>query len=126
MTSELIGRFCTAAIRSTTAAAPDEVSRYGADLVVPVDSRAECALLKAVTAYFVMSRKSQRAAQARQREWIAELVAALADRAPDALEPGMRAAYQAAADDVGRWRTIIDQVASLTDTSARAWHARLG
>jgi dGTPase len=78
-----------------------------------------------VTAHFVMARKSQRAAQARQREWVSELVVAIAERAPDALEPGLRAAYRTAADDATRLRTVIDQVASLTDTSARAWHTRL-
>ncbi len=125
MTSELIGRFCAAAVHATRAATPGPLARYGGDLAVPEDARAECALLKAVTAYFVMARQSQRAAQARQREWIGELVEVLADLAPGALEPGMRQAYLAAPDDAGRLRTVIDHVASLTDISARAWHARL-
>jgi dGTPase len=125
MTSELIGRFCGAAVRATVAAAPEPRARYGADLVVPEAVRAECALLKAVTAHFVMARASQRPAQARQREWIAELVAVLTDRAPGGMEPGLRAAYGAAPDDAARLRVVVDQVASLTDISARAWHARL-
>ena len=28
-------------------------------------------------------------------------------------------------DDAGRLRAVVDQIASLTDTSARTWHARL-
>jgi len=29
-------------------------------------------------------------------------------------------------DDAGRRRALVDQVASLTDASALAWHARFG
>src|SRR5215831_15140703 len=58
LTSELIGRFCGSAQRATLAAADGRwpLTRYAADLVVPRRQRMECALLKAVTAHFVMSR----------------------------------------------------------------------
>jgi dGTPase len=56
---------------------------------------------------------------------LAELVATLLDQAPQALEPAFRQDWDSAADDEGRLRTVVDQVASLTDVSAVAWHRRL-
>ncbi len=151
LTSELIGRFCEAALDATlgaldeprlAAAAPGElaaaagrdeppapgaapVTRYSMDLVVPRRQRLECALLKGVTAHYVMSRPGVAAAQARQRELIAELAAAVLAGAPQTLEPVLRPAYRAAGSDAARLRVVVDQIASLTDTSAIAWHDRL-
>jgi len=127
MTSELIARFCASALTATRAAAGGgALTRYAADLVVPEPTRAECALLKGVTAHYVLSRETALASRARERELVAELVAVLADRAPEALEQALRPAYLDAADDAGRLRVVVDQVASLTDVSARAWQHRLG
>ena len=95
------------------------------DLAVPWQQRTECALLKGVTAYYVMSRAGIVAAQAREREIIAELADSLTAGAPGALDPLFRAQFESAADDRARLRVVIDQVASLTDTSALAWHRRL-
>ena len=125
LTSTLIGRFCAAAEEATRAAHGDgPLTRYAADLVVPADVRAECALLKAVTARYVMQRPGVQGVQTREREVVGELVALLADRAPDALEPAHAEAWRAAADDRGRLRAVVDQVASLTDPAAAALHAR--
>ena len=52
-----------------------------------------------------------------------ELVAALVERAPDALDPVFAPLWRAAGDDAARLRVVIDQVASLTDPAALAWHA---
>jgi len=93
--------------------------------VVPRRQRMECALLKAVTAHFVMSRKGVAARQARQRDLIAELAAAVRAGAPGTLDPALRPAFLAAGTDAGRLRVVVDQIASLTDTSAIAWHDRL-
>jgi dGTPase len=126
LTSELIGRFCQAAERATQmsgSSAP--LARYAADLDVPWQQRMECALLKGVTAHYVMGRDGAVAAQERERAVLIELAGALADGAPSALDPMFRTAYLAVGSDVGRMRVVVDQVASLTDTSALAWHARL-
>jgi dGTPase len=124
LTSTLIGRFCSAAEDATRAAHGDgPLTRYAADLLVPPSARAECALLKAVTARYVMQRPGVQAVQLREREVVAELVALLADRAPQALEPAYAAAWRAAPDDRGRLRAVVDQVASLTDVAAAALHA---
>ncbi len=127
LTSELIGRFCSSAQAATLGARPPGVrlTRYAADLVVPRQQRLECALLKGVTAQYVMTRAGAAQTQARERELIAELAAAVLAGAPGALEPVFRAAFAAAASDEDRLRVVVDQIASLTDTSAIAWHGRL-
>jgi dGTPase len=130
LTSELVGRFCVAAERATltavgSAAGDLSLRRYGADLVVPRRQLLECALLKAVSAHYVIFRESAQPGKARERELIVELTLAISAGAPDTLDPVLRPAWQAAADDADRRRVIIDQVASLTDTSAIVWHSRL-
>jgi dGTPase len=127
LTSELIGRFCGSAQEATLKAAEGRfpLTRYAAGLVVPRRQRLECDLLKAVTAHFVMSRKGVAARQAAERELIAELAAAVRAGAPGTLDPLLRPGYLAADSDQARLRVVVDQIASLTDTSAIAWHDRL-
>jgi len=126
LTSELIGRLCGAAHQATMDASGGRpITRYDADLQVPRRQRLECALLKGVTAYYVMSRDGAAEMQARERELITELAAAVRIGAPGTIDPALRPAYEAATTDAGRLRVVVDQVATLTDTSAVAWHARL-
>jgi dGTPase len=126
LTSELIGRLCGAAHQATMdASGGRRITRYDADLQVPRRQRLECALLKGVTAYYVMSRDGAAQTQARERELIMELAAAVRIGAPATVDPALRPAYEAATTDAGRLRVVVDQVATLTDTSAVAWHARL-
>ncbi len=101
------------------------LTRYAADLVVPRQQRLECALLKGITAHYVMTRAGVLAAQARERELLAELALAVERGAPLTLDPLFRPAWNAAGSDADRRRVVIDQVACLTDTSAIAWHHRL-
>ncbi|MDT7570150.1 MAG: dGTPase [Actinomycetota bacterium] len=125
-TSSLIGRFCRAAedrTRTTHGDAP--LSRYDADLVVPTQARAECAVLKAITAQYVMNRPGVAAIQDRERQVVAELVDRLTDLAPGPLEPSYAEAWKAAPDDAARLRVVIDQVAGLTDAAAAALHQQL-
>jgi len=136
LTSELIGRFCVAAQQATlypdltspfshTSPIGHSFTRYAADLVVPRRQRLECALLKAITARYVMNRAGVVAAQARERELLTELTYAVERGAPQTLDPLLRPSWDAAGTDAARRRVVIDQVASLTDTSAIAWHHRL-
>jgi dGTPase len=125
LTSELIGRFCVAAQRATLATTRGPVTRYAADLVVPRRPRLECALLKGITAHYVMTRAGAAAAQARERELLTELAHAISRGAPGTLDPLLRPSWHEAPTDAARRRVVIDQVASLTDTSAIAWHHRL-
>ena len=131
LTSELVGRFCQAAEQATLAAAAERagpggcLSRYAADLVVPRRQLLECALLKGVAAQYVILREAAAEAKARERELITELALAIERGAPSTLDPVFRPSWDAAGGDGARRRVIIDQVASLTDTSAMVWHQRL-
>jgi dGTPase len=123
MTSELTGRLTAAVVLATRKEYGDgDLRRYGADVVVPERTRAECELLKAVAVHYVML--GRRAVQEQQRMLLTELVDLLVER-PDQLEPALREVWHQAGDDQARLRVVIDQVASLTDPSAVAWHARL-
>jgi dGTPase len=138
LTSELIGRFAGAGrrVEAASQAGPGSGSggrsnpsgpfrSYEFDLHVPRRQRLECALLKAVTAHYVMRRAGAAALQARERELLAELAATVLAGAPGALDPMFRPDFESATSDAARLRVVVDQVASLTDTSALAWHARL-
>jgi dGTPase len=126
-TSSLIGRFCQAAAAATREAADSAgpLTRYAADFVVPRQTRLECALLKAITARYVMQRADARQLRHRQRELVTGLVQGLS-AAPENLEPAFRGWYAAATDDCTRLRVVVDQVASLTDDAAYALSRRLG
>ncbi|MCH0567505.1 MULTISPECIES: deoxyguanosinetriphosphate triphosphohydrolase [unclassified Streptomyces] len=136
-TSQLIGRFCLSAEGATRAmwgprpgsagggAGNGRLTRYAAELVVPRETRLECAVLKAVADRYVMQRAEQERVRADQRIVVAELAEALTARAPDGLDPQFRTLFEQGADDRARKRVIVDQIASLTDTSARSLHARL-
>ncbi len=125
LTSDLIGRFCGAVQEATFATSPGPFVRYEADLVVPAPTWSEITVLKGIAAHYVMEDASRIALQVRQRELLAELVAVLLERGPDALDDAFALDWKAAADDAARTRVVLDQVASLTDASAVAWHARL-
>ncbi|MEV6984727.1 deoxyguanosinetriphosphate triphosphohydrolase [Sphaerisporangium sp. NPDC051017] len=126
-TSGLIGRFCLSAQAATREAYGREaLTRHGAELVVPRGTRLECALLKGLTAHYVMARDDHNANMARQRELIAELASMIMLGAPGTLEPALRPAFAEAADDAGRLRVVVDQIASLTDVSAVSLHRGLG
>ncbi|MHA4815596.1 deoxyguanosinetriphosphate triphosphohydrolase [Streptomyces aculeolatus] len=125
-TSQLIGRFCLAAEGATRAAyGTGPLSRYAAELIVPRAERLECAVLKAVADRFVMQRPDQERLRADQRVVLGELAGALTAGAPAGLDPQFRALYEEAADDAGRLRAVVDQIAALTDAAARRLHARL-
>jgi dGTPase len=125
-TSELTGRFAGAAVVATRAEhGPAPLSRYAADLVVPDAIAAECALLKAVAARYVMRRAGAAEQQAAQRRLLAELVSAVCEGAPATLDAPAAAAWHDADDDAERLRVVIDQVSQLTDSAAAAWHRRL-
>jgi dGTPase len=125
-TSQLIGRFCLAAESATRARyGTGRLTRYDAELVVPHEARLECAVLKAVADRYVMQRAEQERIRANERIVVAELAEVLTVRAPVGLEPQFRAQFDEASDDRARKRVIVDQIASLTDASARSLHAHL-
>jgi len=125
LTSDLIGLFCEQVRDATREAYGDPpLVRYAADLVVPRRTELAVTALKGVAAHFVMRAEDRMPLLQRQREVVAELVALLLQRGPAALMPALRADFEAASTDAQRLRVVVDQVASLTDSSAREWHAR--
>jgi dGTPase len=125
-TSELTGRFAGAAIHATRARyGPEPLAGYAADLVVPGAIAAECALLKALAAHYVMHRPQARQRQTRERRLLSDLVELVAKGAPATLDRAPAWAWHRAESDADRLRVVIDQVAQLTDSSALAWFERL-
>jgi dGTPase len=78
-----------------------------------------------VAATYVMLRPGAEAEYVRQREVLTRMVTAMADSDGAMLQTWLRAEWDAAADDAARLRVVLDQVASLTDSSVANWHAAL-
>ncbi|MEO5608348.1 MAG: deoxyguanosinetriphosphate triphosphohydrolase [Ornithinibacter sp.] len=122
MTSRLIGRFVVSVERATRARhGSGPMTRHGATLLVPEESRAECAVLKAVAAHYVMYAAERVDLYVHQREVVADLVHAY-EHDPDRLDPDLRPDWESAGDDGAALRVLVDQVASLTDVRALHLH----
>ena len=125
MTSVLTGRFVASAVGATHSRyGTDPVRRYQADLIVPRTVRDQCALLKGMALRYVMRSRAAEEWYEQQRTILVELVAALR-RTPEGLDPVFRPLFEAAESDAAALRVVIDQVASLTDHAAVAWHRTL-
>jgi dGTPase len=125
MTSRLIGHFVRVVEDATRDRhGPGPLTRFGADLVIPDDTRAECAVLKAVANHFVMTTDARLAAMAEQREVVRALFEAYAAEPEARLDGDLRADFVAAGGDDERLRVLVDQVAALTDVRAFALHRR--
>ena len=126
LTSRLIGHFCGSATLATHEAFGQEpLVRYAADLVVPAETLLEISVLKGIAAHLVMRAEDRLAILDRQRQLVTELFEALRAGGPELLDAPFRADLEAADDEPARLRVVVDQVASLTDSSAVAWHRRL-
>jgi dGTPase len=126
MTSQLIGRFLSAAEDATRERFGEEpLARYAADLVIPEATEAEILALKGLVAHYVMAPRETEPLYLAQRTILFDLADVLMGSGPEHLEAHLAELWHAAETDADRQRVVIDQIASLTDTSAQQWHARL-
>lgn len=126
LTSQLIGRFAHAAVHATREAYPQRsLVRFGGNVVVPAEVRAEIAVLKGIVAAFVMTTNSRQPVYAQQREVLTDLCNTIFHRGPEVLDRHFAEDWKVTTDETIRRRIVVDQVASLTDQSAFAWRNRL-
>ncbi|SDZ82341.1 dGTPase [Bowdeniella nasicola] len=126
MTSQLIGRFCSAVENATrNAHGPGRLVRYDARLVIPADTLAEITVMKGIAVHFVMAPREAEPLYLSQRTILFDLADTLMTSGGEGLEPAFAGDWAAARTEAERLRVVVDQLASLTDTSAHQWHARL-
>lgn len=125
LTSDLIGRFARAANAATREAYGEtSLARYRGHLVVPRVIEAEMAVLKGINGAYVVSIDGRKELYKEQRRLLRRLASALWER-PEELDALHREDFAWASTDTARRRVIVDQVATLTDRFAIAWHERL-
>lgn len=129
-TSQLIGRFVYESELATRREyGAGELTRFNADLVIPREQVVEVALLKAISAYYLIQAPEAQARYAKQRRVIYELVEMIESAGAQVLDTLFLDAFAGATEGNSatnsKLRVIIDQVASLTDPAAYALHARL-
>ena len=119
MTSHLIGKFTEEIEQATKAGNKAEnFTRFNANLIVPLETKAQIAVLKAVVNLFVMQRKGAAENYAKEQDLILNIVDGLQNN-PQKLDPQFKHQFDNAASSKEAKRAVIDQVASLTDSSAR-------
>lgn len=123
-TSDLIGRFVSSVTSATRERYSDPLGRYDGDVIVPTDTALEIMFIKGIAVHYVMAPRELEAPYFEQRSLLFDLMDALVEDPLERLEPMFAQLWKQAPDEDAKLRVIIDQIASLTDQSARVWHAR--
>ncbi|AEF39667.1 deoxyguanosinetriphosphate triphosphohydrolase [Hoyosella subflava] len=117
LTSELVGRFASAAIAATRASCGAvRVARYDCDLHIPQVVESEVAILKTIALRFVFSDPAHRAKQERERDRIHRMAQYLLHTSPGELDPIFVPFWERAQSDAQRTRVVVDQIASYTES----------
>ena len=110
-TSQLIGRFVYESEKATRAKYGEgELKRFEADLVIPREQELEVALLKAISAFYLIQAPEAQARYAKQRQVINELAEMILQAGSSVLDTVFLNAWHEAPEN--RLRVVIDQVAS--------------
>ena len=129
MTSNLIGRFAGSVEQATRDTYGNEpLTRYNGDLVIPEETSYEIVVLKGIAVHFVMEPGEREPMHGEEQRIVGDLVDVfMADnpKPSSALENVFLDDWREAGSDGERLRVAIDQVASLTDTSALTLHSLL-
>ena len=126
LTSELIGRFVRASEQATRDAyGAGDLTRFGADLIIPEHARLEVDVLKAIAGFYLIRGEKSQERYAKQRAVLTDLVTIMMESEGEDLEPLFLPAWNKAVNEGQRLRVVIDYVASLTDPGAYALHAQL-
>ena len=126
LSSSLIGSFVlTSTDRTLETSNADGVTRYQSQLLVPIEVRAQIAVLKGLVSAFLMSHESRKGFYEWQRAILLELSDALLAAGGKHLDAYSTWAWSRAEDESAQRRVIVDQVACLTDQSAINQHYEL-
>ena len=126
LTSDLIGSFVSRTIESVMAHSDRKaITRYEGSIIVPMEVRAEIAVLKGLVASQVMTLGERQPFYDNQRQLLIELAEELLSRGESALDPLSQEAFRNAQNPTARKRVVVDAVASLTDPAAVDLHQLL-
>ena len=125
LTSDLIGRFVSAVCaRTLEESGGEELIRYSGNVVVPAHTIGEILFLKGLAVHYVMAPRENEPLYFEQRTILFDLADAIMEDPRERLERPFVDLWSMASNDGERLRVIVDQIASLTDQSARQWHAQ--
>ncbi len=127
MTSELISHFCVKACESTKDNNKNNLlGRYFGEIVVPKEILAEIEILKGIAAYNIMVPLERKENHKWEQKILIDLFEYFTENPNSSkyLDPIFKFEWDMA-DEYGKHRVIVDQLASLTDSSAKSMYEKI-